>query len=71
MRLAGLDRPTREALGGTMSERENQSGDAERAICHVCGREFDSQETLSKHLMDEHAEDVLEGGPEADRDEGR
>ena len=42
-----------------MSERENQRGAEEIGICHVCGMTFPTQEDLSKHLMDEHEEDLL------------
>ena len=42
-----------------MSERENQQGDPETAVCHVCDRHFDSQEALSRHLMDEHPGELL------------
>jgi hypothetical protein len=42
-----------------MSEIDEQRGDGEVGLCHVCGREFASQEELSKHLMDTHDEDVL------------
>jgi hypothetical protein len=45
-----------------MSEVDEQRGDGELGNCHVCGREFSSQEELSKHLMDVHEEDLL---PEA------
>jgi hypothetical protein len=41
----------------TMSERENQGGDGEIAVCHVCGKKYASQELLSEHLMEEHADD--------------
>jgi Protein of unknown function (DUF3618) len=40
-----------------MSERENQGGDGEIAVCHVCGKKYASQELLSQHLMEEHADD--------------
>lgn len=40
-----------------MSERENQGGDGEIAVCHVCGNKFASQELLSLHLMEEHADE--------------
>jgi hypothetical protein len=39
-----------------MSERENQGGDAEVAVCHVCGKTFATQVWMSRHLVDEHAE---------------
>jgi hypothetical protein len=47
--------PVREEL--EMSERENQGGDGEIAVCHVCGKKYASQELLSQHLMEEHADD--------------
>jgi hypothetical protein len=40
-----------------MSERENQGGDGEIAVCHVCGKTLATQGSLSQHLMEEHAED--------------
>ena len=42
-----------------MSERENQGGDKETAVCHVCGRTFPTQEELSKHLLSEHEGELL------------
>ncbi len=39
-----------------MSEVDEQRGDAEVGTCHVCRRTFETQEELSKHLMDEHDE---------------
>jgi hypothetical protein len=39
-----------------MSERENQGGDPEVAVCHLCGKTFATQELMSQHLMDDHAE---------------
>ena len=39
-----------------MSEVEQQSGDPEVGTCHVCGRTFDSQAELSKHLLEAHDE---------------
>jgi C2H2-type zinc finger protein len=48
-----------------MSEIDEQRGDGEIGKCHVCGREFPSQDDLSKHLMDEHDEDLL---PDAARE---
>jgi hypothetical protein len=44
-----------------MAERENQGGDEETGVCHVCGRTFPSQEELSRHLLAEHGEDQLGG----------
>jgi hypothetical protein len=43
-----------------MSERENQAGTEEMGVCHVCGRAFPTQEELSKHLLDEHDEELLD-----------
>jgi hypothetical protein len=47
-----------------MSERENQQGDGEVGVCHVCGARFGTQEELSDHLMQTHDDDLLsaEGG---------
>jgi C2H2 type zinc finger protein len=42
-----------------MSERESQRGAEESGVCHVCGRTFSRQEELSKHLMDEHQDELL------------
>jgi hypothetical protein len=42
-----------------MTEREGQAADDEIGICHVCGQTFLRQVELSKHLMDEHPDDVL------------
>jgi Zinc finger, C2H2 type len=42
-----------------VSERETQAGDAEVAVCHMCGQTFSSQEMLSKHLMDAHDDEGL------------
>ena len=42
-----------------MSELEIQEGDTETGRCHVCGQTFPTQEDLSKHLMDEHADEGL------------
>jgi hypothetical protein len=42
-----------------MSERENQRGDGEVGVCHVCGARFDTQQELSDHLMEAHADDLL------------
>lgn len=43
-----------------MAERENQSGDGEVAICHICDRRFDTQEAMSRHLIDDHEGENLE-----------
>lgn len=45
-----------------MSEMKAQSGDKEIGSCHICGRTFSTQEELSKHLMDEHADEGLPEG---------
>jgi hypothetical protein len=37
-----------------MSERDQQGGDHEMGTCHMCGQTFNSQEELSKHMMDAH-----------------
>jgi Zinc finger, C2H2 type len=42
-----------------MSEQTEQRGDPEIGICHICDREFPTQEELSKHLMDDHDGDTL------------
>jgi hypothetical protein len=42
-----------------MSEAENQSGDGEAAVCHVCNERFETQVDLAKHLMDTHPDDLL------------
>ena len=47
-----------------MTETDEKRGDpGEIGVCHVCGQEFDTQVALSKHLMDEHEEDVLDSDP--------
>jgi hypothetical protein len=45
-----------------MSDMQAQSGDKEIGTCHICGRTFSTQEELSKHLMDEHADEGLPEG---------
>lgn len=43
-----------------MTERdEQQGGDQEVGVCHVCGQRFDTQLALSEHLMKEHDEEIL------------
>jgi hypothetical protein len=42
-----------------MSERLNQTGDGEVAVCHVCDQRFETQEELGRHLMDAHPDDLL------------
>jgi uncharacterized C2H2 Zn-finger protein len=37
-----------------MSEHETQFGDDEVGRCHICAQVFDTQEDLSKHLMEAH-----------------
>ena len=46
-----------------MTEQDEQRGDPEVGVCHVCGEEFDTQLDLSQHLMDTHEEDVLISDP--------
>ena len=46
-----------------MTEQDEQLGDHEVGVCHICGQEFDTQVALSKHLMDVHEEDVLDSDP--------
>ena len=41
-----------------MSEVERQGGDPEVGTCHVCGGTFATQEELSKHLLDDHDEEL-------------
>jgi hypothetical protein len=49
-----------------VSERERQGGTEETGVCHICGEAFDTQEALSKHLLDEHGGDALTAeGPSA------
>ena len=45
--------------GQRMTETDEQGGDPEIGVCHVCGKTFDTQLALSKHLMDEHEDDEL------------
>jgi hypothetical protein len=42
-----------------MTERESQSGDGEVAICHVCNKEFSTQEKLLAHLNEQHEAELL------------
>ena len=37
-----------------MSERDEQQGDGEIAVCQVCGQAFDTQLALAEHLMKVH-----------------
>lgn len=46
-----------------MTERTEQGGDPEVGVCHVCGQEFPTQVALSKHLMDDHDEEILPDQP--------
>lgn len=46
-----------------MTEQDEQRGDPEVGVCHVCGQEFETQLALSQHLMDVHEEDVLNSDP--------
>jgi hypothetical protein len=46
-----------------MTEHDEQRGDPEVGVCHVCGEGFDTQLALSQHLMDTHEEDVLISDP--------
>jgi hypothetical protein len=55
--LGYSDHVERERAG--MSEIDEQRGDGEVGRCHICGREFASQEDLSQHLMDAHDEELL------------
>jgi hypothetical protein len=55
--LGYSDHAERERAG--MSEIDEQRGGGEVGRCHVCGREFASQEDLSQHLMDAHDEELL------------
>lgn len=42
-----------------MTETDEQRGDPETGVCHVCGQTFTTQLALSEHLMDVHPDDVL------------
>ena len=46
-----------------MTEQDEQRGDPEIGVCHICGRTFDTQLALSLHLMDAHEDDVLSTDP--------
>ena len=46
-----------------MTERTEQRGDSEVGVCHVCGKEFETQLALSQHLIDEHDEELLPDQP--------
>ena len=43
------------------NKRETQGGDGELGRCHICDETFSTQEELSRHLMDEHAEEETLG----------
>jgi hypothetical protein len=47
-----------------MTETDEQRGDPEIGVCHVCGQTFDTQLALSQHLMDTHPDDLLPDVPE-------
>ena len=42
-----------------MTETDEQRGDPEIGVCHVCGQTFETQLALSQHLMEVHPDDVL------------
>ena len=42
-----------------MTEKDAHGGGGETAICHVCGRQFSTQEELLKHLEEAHPGDLL------------
>jgi Zinc finger, C2H2 type len=48
-----------------VTEVDEQAGDREVGTCHICGRTFDSQAELSKHLLEAHDE-----APSADASTG-
>ena len=50
-----------------MTERDEQRGDHEIGVCHVCGQEFDSQLAQSQHMMDAHEDEVLASDPDEQR----
>jgi hypothetical protein len=45
-----------------MTETDEQRGDPEVGVCHVCGQTFDTQLALSQHLM-EHEDELLPTEP--------
>jgi hypothetical protein len=42
-----------------MTERDEQSGDGEIAVCHVCDQKFPTQEELLAHLDGAHEGELL------------
>jgi hypothetical protein len=43
---------------------DQTGGDTQEvAVCHICGRLFDSQVRLSDHLMKDHENEVLPDQP--------
>jgi hypothetical protein len=46
-----------------MTQRDEEGGDPEVGVCHVCGKEFPTQLALSQHVMDEHKDDLLPDQP--------
>jgi hypothetical protein len=49
-----------------ISERDEQRGDPEIGVCHVCEQVFDTQLALSKHLMEMHEDGELPTDPAED-----
>ena len=47
-------------------EVDEQRGDGEVGVCHVCGAVFDTQLELSDHLMKDHPDDLLPDQPTDD-----
>jgi hypothetical protein len=56
--IVGITEPTRRG-GMAMTERDEQRGDPEIGVCHVCGTRFDTQRELAQHLLDAHDGDLL------------
>ena len=42
-----------------MTERDEQGGDGEIGVCHVCYQQFDTQEELLAHLKEDHDGEIL------------
>jgi hypothetical protein len=42
-----------------MTERDEQAGDGEIAVCHVCDRRFGTQSELLAHLEQQHEGELL------------